>query len=69
MVYYSEMRELDLDFDMEPMHVLTNRERIPHPCNCKTECPYGYGKAFCFPCMAKIMSEHNAARKHSAAKA
>ena len=28
------------------------------PQNCKTPCPYGTGKTFCFPCMAKIMDEH-----------
>lgn len=39
------------------------KEPLAHPCNCKTECPYGYGRAFCFPCMAKIMSEHNANKK------
>ena len=39
------------------------KEPLAHPKNCKTECPYGYGKAFCFPCMAKIMSEHNTNKK------
>jgi len=34
-----------------------------HPSNCKHECPYGKDRAFCFPCYAKIMSEHRAARK------
>ncbi len=43
--------------------VIGKKEPLPHPCNCKTECPYGYGKAFCFPCMAKIMSEHYANKK------
>lgn len=33
------------------------------PHNCKTPCPYGNGTTFCFPCMAKIMNEHNALRK------
>ena len=33
------------------------------PQNCKTPCPYGVGKAFCFPCMGKIMDEHNNLRK------
>ena len=27
------------------------------PCNCKTPCVYGKGRPFCFPCMAKILSE------------
>ena len=27
------------------------------PQNCKTPCPYGNGKPFCFPCMAKILEE------------
>lgn len=39
------------------------REPLEHPQNCKTECPYGYGRSFCFPCMAKILREHNAAKK------
>ena len=32
--------------------------KIPnaHPCNCKHECPYGKDRAFCFPCMKKIMA-------------
>ena len=34
-----------------------------HPSNCKHECPDGKDRAFCFPCYAKIMSEHRAARK------
>lgn len=32
--------------------VIGKKEPLPHPQNCKTECPYGYGRAFCFPCMA-----------------
>ena len=43
--------------------VIGKKEPLAHPQNCKTECPYGHGRAFCFPCMAKIMSEHNAAKK------
>ena len=40
-------------------------KRIPnaHPHNCKHECPYGMDRAFCFPCMKKIMEEHNARKK------
>lgn len=33
------------------------KEPLNHPANCKNECPYGYDKAFCFPCYKKIMSE------------
>lgn len=33
------------------------------PHNCKTPCPYGVGKTFCFPCMGKIMEEHRELRK------
>lgn len=36
---------------------------IDHPKNCAHECPYGYDRAFCFPCYKKIMEEHNAKRK------
>ena len=39
------------------------KEPLAYPQNCATECPYGYGRAFCFPCIAKIVSEHNAAKK------
>lgn len=45
------------------------KEPVAHPKNCKTECPYGYDRAFCFPCMAKIMSEHRAAKKPEAKEA
>ncbi len=38
------------------------REPLAHPKNCRTECPYGHGRSFCFPCMARIMMEHKAAR-------
>lgn len=43
--------------------VIGQKEPLAHPQNCKTECPYGYGRAYCFPCMAKIMAEHRAAQK------
>lgn len=36
-------------------------EPAAHPKNCRTECPYGKNRAFCFPCMKKIMSERKAA--------
>ena len=39
------------------------KEPLPHPCNCQKECPYGYGRAFCFPCLAKIMTSHRANKK------
>ena len=42
---------------------LGHRGGLEHPKNCKCECPYGYGRAFCWPCMKKIVSEHNAAKK------
>jgi hypothetical protein len=31
------------------------------PHNCKTPCVYGKGREFCYPCMAKILSESRAA--------
>ena len=43
--------------------VIGQKEPLAHPKNCHSECPYGHGRAFCFPCMAKIMSEHSAAKK------
>jgi len=43
--------------------VIGRPEPVAHPLNCNAECPYGKGKSFCFPCMAKIMEEHNAAKK------
>lgn len=49
--------------------VIGKKEPLPHPQNCRTECPYGYGRAFCFPCMAKIMAEHNAVKKKSVQEA
>ena len=30
---------------------------INHPQNCKCECPYGYDRAFCFPCYKKLMMD------------
>ena len=30
--------------------VIGKKEPLPHPVNCQNECPYGYGRAFCFPC-------------------
>lgn len=43
--------------------VIGKKMPLAHPCNCKTECPYGYDRAFCFPCMAKIMAEFRAGKK------
>lgn len=40
-------------------------EPVAHPQNCKHECPYGHDRAFCFPCMAKILSEHRAAKNNA----
>lgn len=45
--------------------VIGKKEPLAHPQNCRTECPYGYGRSFCFPCMAKIMTEHNATKKNT----
>ena len=39
------------------------KEPLAHPCNCDHECPYGYDRAFCFPCMKKIMAEHREKRE------
>ena len=36
---------------------------VSHPQNCKKECPYGYDKAFCFPCYKKLMEEMRGKRK------
>ena len=36
---------------------------VSHPQNCKEECPYGYDKAFCFPCYKKLMEEMRSKRK------
>ena len=43
--------------------VIGRGEPLAHPVNCRSECPYGLGRAFCYPCMKKIMSEHLAALK------
>ena len=43
--------------------VIGKPEPIAHPKNCRTECPYGHGKAYCFPCMKKILAEQNAGKK------
>ena len=43
--------------------VIGKKAPLNHPVNCNDECPYGYDKAFCFPCMKKIMEEHRAAKK------
>ena len=32
-------------------------ETVPSPRNCKTPCPYGRGREFCFPCYAKLMKK------------
>ncbi|WP_074462435.1 hypothetical protein [Butyrivibrio hungatei] len=43
--------------------VIGQKEPLAHPKNCKHECPYGYGRAFCWPCMAMILADHRAGRK------
>lgn len=43
--------------------VMGKKEPLAHPQNCKHECPYGRDRAFCFPCMAKIMGEYNTNKK------
>lgn len=40
-----------------------------HPKNCRSECPYGHDRAFCFPCYKKIMDEHRKAKKQIAKEA
>ncbi len=42
--------------------VTTRGERLSHPQNCKTECPYGRDRAFCFPCYKKIVEEQRTRR-------
>lgn len=37
--------------------VIGGKMPVPHPVNCHNECPYGYGRAFCFPCMKKILGQ------------
>ncbi len=46
-----------------PKSSIGQKEPVAHPQNCCHECPYGYDRSFCFPCYAKIMAEHRAARK------
>lgn len=31
---------------------------LAHPVNCNHECPYGYGRSFCFPCYKNIMEDY-----------
>lgn len=38
------------------------KEPVAHPCNCSKECPYGYGRSFCFPCYKNIMEDHRQKR-------
>ena len=56
-VQYSELRAQSYS------SVIGEKEPVAHPSNCKNECPYGYDRSFCFPCMAKIMAEHRANKK------
>ena len=48
--------------------IIGKKEPLAHPCNCKSECPYGYGRSYCFPCMGKIMQEFYAKKKKTAVK-
>ena len=43
--------------------VLGKREPVAYPKNCRTQCSYGTGKSFCFPCIAQILSERKAVGK------
>lgn len=45
--------------DREGRHNRGIGERLPvsHPVNCNQECPYGFDKAFCFPCYKKLLAE------------
>ena len=45
------------------------KEPVAHPKNCCHECPYGYDRAFCFPCHAKILAEHKERKKPVAVNA
>ncbi|MBQ9304603.1 hypothetical protein [Butyrivibrio sp.] len=59
---YSERHELNCSrFSCKDLDPIPTGNLKPH--NCKTACPYGVGKTFCFPCMGKIMDEHNKNRK------
>ena len=40
-----------------PSKIIGGRIPTPSPLNCKNPCPYGYGRAFCFPCMKKILGQ------------
>ena len=53
---YNTLKNMGVIGDKPITSVLGKKEPIAHPVNCRTECPYGKGKAFCFPCMKKIMS-------------
>lgn len=41
----------------------TREGAIPSPCNCKTPCCYGRARSYCWPCMKKIVEDHNANKK------
>lgn len=43
--------------------VIGKKEPLAHPCNCRSECPYGFGRAYCFPCYAKIVAEQREAQR------
>ncbi|OON87419.1 hypothetical protein BXO88_03860 [Oribacterium sp. C9] len=41
------------------------QEPPAHPRNCDHECPYGHGRAFCWPCMKTVIADHKSAKKLS----
>ncbi|MBR4344559.1 MAG: hypothetical protein IKP88_17970 [Lachnospiraceae bacterium] len=38
-------------------------EQTAHPINCSSECPYGRGRSFCFPCMKQILKDRRGSTK------
>ncbi len=43
--------------DKKCVSALDVRPPLAHPKNCRSECPYGHNRSFCFPCYKKIMEE------------
>ena len=57
-----DIKELMGSCDSRPAtSVIGKKEPVANPKNCRTQCSYGTGKSFCFPCMAMILSERKAA--------
>lgn len=48
-------REYNRRKNMESIPVI-GPEQVPSPVNCKHPCPYGKGRAFCFPCMERLVA-------------